>query len=177
MSQIVNIHGYVDEQGALLYEQVRYQPKDFKLRRPDPDKPGQFIWNLRRPDGSYAVRPVPYRLPELIASDTVFIVEGEKDADTLQTHGFCATTNAFGAGNWKDEFNPLFKGKRVIVIPDNDNAGWQRALRIAIGVAPYASKLSILQLDGDVKDVSDWFERSHSAAELSAIVDGRSSNE
>jgi putative DNA primase/helicase len=36
-----------------------------------------WIWNL---DG---VRRVPYRLPEVIAAETVFVVEGEKDADRL----------------------------------------------------------------------------------------------
>lgn len=171
---IVSVHDYVDEAWQVLYQQVRFDPKSFRPRRPDPANPGKYIWSVRSPDGTYAVRRVLYRLPEVIASDTVCIVEGEKDVDTLQERGFCGTTNAFGAENWRDEFNVYSKGKRVFIIPDNDKAGWKRAVRIAAGVALYASELSVLALPREIKDVTDWFELGHSADELSAIIERRS---
>src|SRR6266850_1768518 len=52
---------YNDVDRQLLFQVVRYQPKDFKQRRPDGQ--GAWIWNL---DG---VRPVLYRLPELSTAD------------------------------------------------------------------------------------------------------------
>lgn len=70
---------YRDENGLLLFEVVRYEPKDFRQRRPDGK--GGWIWNL---DG---VRRVLYRLPELLAADPaqwVHVVEGEKDADAVR---------------------------------------------------------------------------------------------
>jgi len=92
-SRIVAVYDYTDAEGKLLYQTVRFQPKTFRQRRPaggptvpPPQAAGNsaggptaqaWIWNL---DG---VRRVPYRLPEVIAADTVFVVEGEKDADRL----------------------------------------------------------------------------------------------
>ena len=54
---IVQVYDYVDADGALLYQTVRYEPKDFRQRRPDGN--GGWIW--KGPE-----RPVPYRLPELL---------------------------------------------------------------------------------------------------------------
>ena len=56
---IVATYSYHDENGALLFQTVRYEPKDFRQRRPDPAKPGQWLWNLHN------VRRVLYRLPEV----------------------------------------------------------------------------------------------------------------
>ena len=79
---------------------------------------------------------VLYHLPELIADmaarpdDTVFICEGEKDVETLRALGQIATTNPNGALNWKDEFSERFRGRKVVILVDNDNNGRQRAARI-----------------------------------------------
>ena len=77
--RIVATYDYVDEDGELLYQVVRFDPKDFRQRRPDGN--GGWVWNLN------GIRRVLYRLPEVIAdvrsSTTVFIVEGEKDVEAL----------------------------------------------------------------------------------------------
>jgi putative DNA primase/helicase len=41
--RIVATYDYTDETGVLLFQCVRYLPKDFRQRRPDPDKPGKWI--------------------------------------------------------------------------------------------------------------------------------------
>ena len=67
---------------------------------------------------------IPYRLPELLASeqDDVLIVEGEKDADNVAALGFTATTNPGGAGKFPSELTEYFKEKNVYILPDNDEA-------------------------------------------------------
>jgi putative DNA primase/helicase len=75
--EIIAAYDYADAGGKLLYQSVRFAPKTFRQRRPDMKIKGGWIWNL---DG---VQRVPYRLSEVIAADTVFVVEGEKDADRL----------------------------------------------------------------------------------------------
>jgi hypothetical protein len=55
--RIVATYDYHDEAGALLFQTVRFEPKDFRQRRPDAT--GDWAWNL---DG---VRRVLYRTPEL----------------------------------------------------------------------------------------------------------------
>jgi hypothetical protein len=86
-------YDYVDAEGKLLFQVVRYEPKSFSQRRPGPN--GTWIDNL---DG---VTRVVYRLPELVEAlaldRPVFIVEGEKDADNLWKLGIPATTNPGGA--------------------------------------------------------------------------------
>jgi hypothetical protein len=85
-------YDYKDEKGVLLYQVCRFEPKSFRQRRPDGK--GGWVWNL---DG---VRRVLYRLPELLAAALaalVFIVEGEKDVDSLRAIDLVATTNPAGA--------------------------------------------------------------------------------
>ena len=92
-------YDYRDERGDLLYQVVRLKPKDFRQRRPDGK--GGWIWKLGD------TRRAPYRLPELlqVPDATVFVCEGEKDADRVASLGNCATTVAshgmarFGSGN------------------------------------------------------------------------------
>ena len=48
------------------------------------------------------VERVLYRLPEVLAAGEVWVVEGEKDADSLAALGIVATCNAGGAGKWSE---------------------------------------------------------------------------
>lgn len=109
-------YDYADEAGNVLYQVVRYEPKDFRQRRPDGK--GGWIWNL---DG---VRRIPYRLPELseaLAHDrTVFLCEGEKDVNRLWANGVPATCNPMGAGSWTDSLNSFFAGADAVIVADND---------------------------------------------------------
>jgi Protein of unknown function (DUF3987) len=117
-ARIVKAYPYHDESGELLFEVVRFEPKDFRQRRPDGTRPDGWNWSTR------GVRPVPYRLPELSEAlglgKAVYIVEGEKDADRLWALGVPATTNAGGAGKWRHELTEFFAGAEVVVIPDRD---------------------------------------------------------
>lgn len=87
---IAGTYDYLDEQGTLLFQVVRFAPKNFRQRRPDGN--GGWTWNLE------GVRRIPYRLPDVKGHRTVFIPEGEKDVDRLWALGLPATTNAGGAG-------------------------------------------------------------------------------
>ena len=77
----------------------------------------------RMPD----VRPL-YNIPNILASDTVIWVEGEKCADALNNLGYTATCTMGGAGMLTKksasqyDFSPL-QGKELILWADNDNAG------------------------------------------------------
>ena len=96
--RVVATYQYHNEAGDLLYEVLRYSPKDFKQRRPDGH--GGWIWKLGD------TQRVPYQLHELIAAVAagrpIVIVEGEKDVDALRSAkiGIDATTFPAGAGKW-----------------------------------------------------------------------------
>jgi CHC2 zinc finger len=96
-----------------------------------------------KPDGITSEKQVPYQAPSLIEAvefgETVFITEGEKDADALILQGVVATT--FSAG-WKDHFTGYFEGADVVIVADRDDdpvkPGLRKALRVAealLGVA------------------------------------------
>ena len=77
---------------------VKLAPKRFFQRRPNGAE-DSFINNM------VGVEPLPYRLPELIKNrdSTVFVCEGEKDADNVVDLGLVATCNHGGAGKWRPE--------------------------------------------------------------------------
>jgi DNA primase len=161
---IVATYDYTDEHGNLLYQVVRYQPKDFKQRRPDGC--GGWIWRK-------GARQVLYRLPEVLEAPIVFVVEGERDVETLRSQGFVATTNAGGAkAPWLQDFTESLGGREVILIPYNDAPGRARVLTIARALLGKAARLVVLELEGG-KDITDWFARGHSETELIALVEGQ----
>jgi putative DNA primase/helicase len=167
-SEIAAVYQYRDEQGGLLFEVVRFNPKGFRQRRPDGD--GGWVWKL---DG---VRRVLYRLPELLAADKggpVFVVEGEKDAETLRGLGLTATCNSGGAGKWRDDYAQHFRGLHVVVIPDNDGPGRNHARQVAASLRAAAASVKLLELPGLTRkgaDVSDWLAQRHTAQELRELA-------
>jgi hypothetical protein len=125
-SRIVATYDYRDEKDTLLFQVVRFDPKDFRQRRPDPAaKDG---WKGRLGD----VRRVLYCLSELLAADPnePVLVQGEKDVDRLRALGFVATTNPQGAGKWGKTDRAALAGRHVIVLPDNDEPGRKHAAEI-----------------------------------------------
>lgn len=74
--RVVKTYDYLDETGKLIFQTVRYEPKDFVQRQPDGK--GNWIFNL------HGVTLVPYNLPEVSKAKSIVIVEGEKDAEELR---------------------------------------------------------------------------------------------
>ena len=152
--KIVATYRYVDEQDNLLYEVVRFDPKDFRQRRPKPN--GGWAWSVK------GTRLVPYRLPELLANPKrfVFVVEGEKDADNLAGINLLVTCNSGGAGKWTAEHAQYLRGRRVFILPDNDEPGRKHAQQVARTLQGIAASVRIVELPGlpPKGDVSDWLE-------------------
>ena len=58
--RIAEIYDYVDSDGKLLFQVVRYKPKSFRQRRPDPNSSDKWFWDLK------GVQRVLYRLPDVL---------------------------------------------------------------------------------------------------------------
>lgn len=164
--QIVATYDYLDAQGELLFQTVRYEPKDFRQRRPDGH--GGWIWDLKD------VPRVLYRLRELIDADPaewVLIVEGEKDADRLGSLGLVATTCPMGAGKWsKLADDSALDGRRVAIIPDKDDGGREHARDVAARLHGRAHEVRIVELPGNGKDASDWVDAGGTREQLRELI-------
>ena len=168
---IVAEYDYRGPAGELRYQVVRFQPKDFRQRRPNGSG---WIWSIS------GVDKVLYRLPELLASSQrkwVLLVEGEKDVDRLRSLGFVATTNAMGAGKWEGTYTEQLVGRRVIILPDNDHPGMAHAFKVANEIYGNAAEVRVIELPGlgervanHGADVSDWLDNDHNSEELKALI-------
>ena len=168
--QVVATYDYRDLDGKLLYQSVRFYPKEFRQRRPNGS--GGWIDNVETFKGKH----VPYRLPDLKGHNTILVVEGEKDADRLWELGLPATTNIGGAEKWTpSDAKWLTKAgvTKAIIIPDNDEPGKKHALKVAklltlVGVTCTIQELPHLDPHGDV---SDWLMNGGSKQELQAYIE------
>lgn len=137
-SRIVATYDYTDENGKLLFQVCRFEPKKFSQRRPD-GRSG-WIWNLQ------GVRRVLYRLPEVVKAEQVFVCEGEKDADRLRSLGLVATTAPMGAGKWRPEYSEALRGKHVVILPDADEPGREHARQVAASLHGVAASVKVVNL-------------------------------
>jgi len=149
---LVATYDYTDVEGTLLFQKVRYVPKDFRLRRPD--GAGGWLWNIK------GVPQVLYNLPAVraavAAGRPVYLVEGEKDAKALTDREECATTVPGGAGKWRHVFAGDLEGGWVIIVADRDDAGRAHALTCARDLVQVCQRVSVVESDRG-KDAYDHF--------------------
>lgn len=176
--RIVRIYDYLDADGKLKHQTLRYEPKMFRQRRPaaegeragnkqaSRDREGNWwLWTLA------GITPVLYRLPQLLANPelVVGIFEGEKDADAAAAADakMAATTAPMGAGKWRDEYTQTLAKRRVIIVPDRDKAGQDHGLSVAkalrdkggcqVRIVRWELLWPSAPLDGKV-DFYDWMD-------------------
>jgi len=152
--KIVATYPYHDENKKLLYEVVRLEPKDFRQRRPDGK--GGWTWRLGK------TRRVLFGLPRVLASDpkhTVYLVEGEKGANSLLKQSLIATCSPGGAGKWSRDYAEPLRDRCVAILPDNDAPGYAHALDVARGLHGIAKAIRIVELPNlpEKGDVADYF--------------------
>ena len=162
---IQRIHSYYDADGAEAYQALRMYPKSFRLRQPDGK--GGYLHNIK------GIEPLPYNLPDIIKNPNapVFVVEGEACADVLSAAGLIATTNHGGAGKWGQEHAQHLEGRKVVVMPDNDEVGMRHADKVIATLWGKAEMIKRVDLPGlpEKGDVVDYL-RQHSIEELVTLV-------
>lgn len=150
--KVAAIYQYLDTNGELVAEKVRYTNKT-------------FFWRSKKPDGSYDYhkpKNVPlYNETVLEKAEAVFLVEGEKDVDTLTKYGFPAVSLPNGA-HWENEYVAYFSDKVIIILPDNDDTGCDYAKAALKALKPTNYNTGIMQLNNlwpeipEKGDVSDY---------------------
>jgi len=112
----------------------------------------------------------------------IFIVEGEKDVETMEKLGYIATTSPNGAGaKWKAEYTPLFRDFDVIILADNDEAGLKSATNTAENVVTVARSVKLvpsqalytpLQPKGDISDIVECIGSAKAAQLIENVLNG-----
>jgi 5S rRNA maturation endonuclease (ribonuclease M5) len=159
--RFVEGYRYTNDEGAKLYDVLRYECEGEKTFR-------------RSPAGARA--DVPYRLPRVLvaieAGETVFVVEGEKDVKAIERAGGVATTNASGAGKWTAEHSAWLAWAEVVIVADDDETGWAHARAVAESLQPFAKSIRVVKACAG-KDASDHLDAGFGLDEFEeADLDG-----
>lgn len=188
---MVKGYDYTDADGGPLYQVVRFQwklpdgswvidpktgnpKKTFAQRRKD--AAGREVWNL---DGIGHTIYRHQKIEQAIeAGTTVFLNEGEKDAETLEEWGLVATTNSGGAKHWSPAMAETLRGADVVIMVDNDDAGRDGAELKAKSLRSIAARVRMCDLAQHIPDfpakldVTDWRDRlAGNVEQLLTIVD------
>lgn len=159
-------------------EKLRRADKSFLWRQPD----GKGGWDWHKPKGKLL-----YTAGDAFrAGETVLVVEGEKDVDTLHRLGYAAACGPDGAGQGKcrDYADPEpLRGCICYVIPDNDDVGQEYAEEVCECLQGIAASVHLLDLSkvwteipehGDISDMVQTLGDEEGCARLTDLM--RSAN-
>ena len=166
------IYSYWDKNGRLVKQVLRFPGKQFKQRRPAPH--GDWVW------GTIGVSPILYNADRLQFAETVCICEGEKDCNALMAlslhspqGGDVVATTSGGSDSWMDTLADDLLGKRVALMPDDDEPGQIFAHRVAASLDQRGIEYRVVKFsDVGAKDISEFIHNGHTKEELVERVGG-----
>ena len=124
---LTKTYNYTDKDGELLFQKLRYIDTDgrktFRQRKPD----GKGGWEYSLGDTPKVIYNLPAVINAVKEGFPIWVVEGEKDADTLMDMGIIATTMPGGAGKWLPIHTAVLAGAEVEIVADNDEPGMAHA--------------------------------------------------
>lgn len=137
------VYNYYDAQGNKRAKKIRKEGKLFTWSFEDVT--GKTIW--KKPQGVCLIYNL-HILANYPKDKPIYIVEGEKDADTLMRLKLPAvcTPDGAGPGKFKSEYIKWFRDRQVIILGDNDEVGRQYMEEEAGKIAPVAASVKVLDL-------------------------------
>jgi 5S rRNA maturation endonuclease (ribonuclease M5)/KaiC/GvpD/RAD55 family RecA-like ATPase len=151
--KVVETYCYSDEYGVPVFYSERYEnitSKSFKQYRIEN---GVKIYDVK------GVRKVLYNLQAVIASEEVFVFEGERKAQRLididKSYG--ATCNSGGSASWLESYAEFLKDKHVTICPDSDDAGKKWEKEVFESVKDRAKSVRIVKMPVGYNDINDLF--------------------
>ena len=96
---------------------------------------------------------------------------GRKDVESIRAFGKVATCNPAGAEKWGSDYAKMFKGAKVCIVADMDDAGRKHARKIYEKLQGFAKTVKVYEAKTG-KDVTDHIEAGHALSELVPIEPG-----
>lgn len=148
---IVDTYTYLDEDGQYLWHVERWIPKDFRIR---PGLPPPANRRLYRSE----LLPEARKLGQ-----PVYIVEGEKDVNSLLDVGVIAVCGVGGAGNWLPGYSDQLTGLDVHILVDSDEVGRAHGRHVAHALDGKARSVFLSETSYG-KDISDQLAAGYDLA-------------
>ena len=170
IGKVEKVYPYTDARGNLRFEAVRIRlpdgDKTFRQHRPADPARGRFPFIKNVPRELSA--GILYRMPEVaaaVAEDrTIYVVEGEKDCDTLiDGMGLMGATCAMGAEKWTPTHSEALRGADVVIVPDHDDPGEKHGQKVMESLLGIAKRVRLVHLTdgypqlpahGDISDLA-----------------------
>lgn len=113
-----------------------------------------------------------------LQSDTIYLMEGEKDTAVACSMGLNAVTQTAGADTWKKDWTQLFKNKNVVICYDIDPAGRTGAIKVCKELFAVAAQvknivLPLNETEFPKGDFTDWVCQGHDLDEFMELVDNQ----
>lgn len=137
-------------------------------------------WSMKDGERQYTrgCDPLIYNADKISTVKAVIFTEGEKKADLINSWwkdgGVLGVCLDAGAGSpWSDSYTEALRGiEKLIILPDNDDAGEKYAAMVAENASKVVSEVKIVRLPGlAVKgDVLDWEKSGGTEEKLVEII-------
>lgn len=165
-------YDYRDADGNLLFQKQRFiddgtGKKTFRQRRPD----GRGGWEHSLGDTPKVLYNLPAVTNAIAHDQWVWVVEGEKDADTVNNLGYTATTMPGGAGKWLSIHTDALAGGKVVVIADNDEVGLEHARLVERELTRAGCTVKAFRPPAGHKDITDMIVAGVAVTELLPLHD------
>ena len=194
-SDLFNDTGKRPSNKKQFVEEYKYTDTLKKCRYIDETGKKSFIWyslvNGNWQSGANKQTAPLYNqsiLSTVTAGNYVYLVEGEKDVNTLTKHNLPAVCSPNGAGKnltdsgkkWLDDYTAALTDKDVVILQDNDDIGKSFALAVATKISSAAHSVKIIDLTsefpelknhGDISDVAAMYPDNSFIPRLHALID------
>lgn len=171
-------YNYVSCNGGYAFTKIRLEGKKLLYGILENER---FTYGLPRDTPRKSLKAIYGNVKALNKAITegkpIFIVEGEKDTNTMTERGYIAFTYG-GVNDWQADFAELVKGADVVILADNDTPGITVANAILRDILPVAKSAKIIVPMPDIPkaDISDYFNAGHTKEEFEQMINAVTEN-
>jgi len=164
----------------VLFEQRQYTKSEFKFDKYKDNYLPKKLVKLGHyaPDGSKIYnlnecsKRILYNRRRVLEASTVYLNEGPKCAELINSLGLCGTAIIGGSkSEWLSEYTADLNGKEVIILQDNDTPGEEFALRAADALYGFAKSIKIVLVSSELKsDIEQFLQNGGTKEKLLQMV-------